>query len=483
MFSLTLSHALTHTRTRAQEGTLNLSAVTTVVDGSKLGGQLEVAVDGGVSWRAAAGNPSLVCHAHARGVRVLPIVGPAKVPHQRHVPFDYHGLLSNATAVARAARELAALVAAAGYDGAEFDMEGLGAPYDKPHDPGFDYGAAYVGLIAATRAALRAAATGQAHASTYVTIGALNTSAKVEQPVFASYPLVQLARVTDGIFIMGYDMNKGHATCAGPNAPVDRLEAYVRGYLAAGVPAEKLILGIPWYGRHYFCNGTAPAASPAGSPSPSPCARSTCFCGSPGHYAPYTGVPSLWHTRAKLRDAAATGCTRGWDEGAGSPWMDCPATAAAPRTQTWYDDANSTRLKVALAGRLGLGGVGAFSAEMAGDPTAAGNQEEDAVKAVWAALSSFGGGQRAGAAGAASSTSAAIGQGAGRVFNVLDFGAVGDNVTHDTAAVRSAALALRRAGGGTLLFPGGRTYLTGCFNLSSHSVVVIEPGATLVYAS
>jgi spore germination protein YaaH len=451
---------------------LNLSVVTTVVDGSKLGGQLEVAVDGKVSWRAAVGNPGLVCAAHARNVRVLPIVGHPKVPHQEHAAFDYHGLLSNATAVARAARELSMLVAAAGYDGVEFDMEALGAPYGKPHVPGgFDYGMAYVGLVAATRAALRAATT--AHATTFVTVGALNVSAQDEAPVFAAYPLVPLAEATDGIFIMGYDMNKGHDTCAGPNAPIDVLGAYVGGYIAVGVPPEKLILGIPWYGRQYYCNGTGTGLSviPA-------CTRSTCFCGSPGHYAPYEGVPSLWQTRARLRSARTTGCSRGWDERAGSPWMDCPATATVPRTQTWYDDENSTRLKVELADRLGLGGIGVFSAEMAGDPTTVG--DEEAVKAAWAALSRFNGRLVAPAPATDRVYSGVNTPALGGVFNVRDFGAVGNNVTYDTAAVRAAALALREAGGGTLLFPRDKTYLTGCINLSSHTTVVIEPGATVV---
>ena len=52
----------------------------------------------------------------------------------------------------RAAREIASLASLSGYDGAEFDMEGIGAPYEV--SPGFDYGSAYVGLINATRSAL-----------------------------------------------------------------------------------------------------------------------------------------------------------------------------------------------------------------------------------------------------------------------------------------------------------------------------------------
>jgi hypothetical protein len=68
----------------------------------------------------------------------------------------------------------------------------------------------------------------------------------------------------------------------------------------------------------------------------------------------------------------------------------------------------------------------------------------------------------------------------GGVFDVTKHGAVGDGKTYDTAAVRSAAAAATAAGGGTLLFPAPRTYLTGAFNVSSHTHVEIPPGATVL---
>ena len=67
----------------------------------------------------------------------------------------------------------------------------------------------------------------------------------------------------------------------------------------------------------------------------------------------------------------------------------------------------------------------------------------------------------------------------GQVFNVRHYGAVGDNTTYDTVAVRKAAGALAQAGGGTLLFPAGGNFLIGPLNISSHSTVVIEAGATV----
>ena len=60
------------------------------------------------------------------------------------------------------------------------------------------------------------------------------------------------------------------------------------------------------------------------------------------------------------------------------------------------------------------------------------------------------------------------------VFDVTDFGAVGDGVTDDTAAVRAAFAAAAAAGPATVRFPSARTFLTGAFNLSSDLVVSIE---------
>jgi polygalacturonase len=80
------------------------------------------------------------------------------------------------------------------------------------------------------------------------------------------------------------------------------------------------------------------------------------------------------------------------------------------------------------------------------------------------------------------------------VYDVRTFGAKGDGVTYDTAAVRQAAAAIATAGGGTLLFPSssqrqqGATnsssslsvYLTGAFNVSSNTYVEIQRGATVL---
>lgn len=60
------------------------------------------------------------------------------------------------------------------------------------------------------------------------------------------------------------------------------------------------------------------------------------------------------------------------------------------------------------------------------------------------------------------------------VFNVLDYGAKGDGKTYDTAAIRATFAAAGAAGGGVVLFPSGYTFLSGCFNVSGNTNVVVE---------
>jgi polygalacturonase len=64
-------------------------------------------------------------------------------------------------------------------------------------------------------------------------------------------------------------------------------------------------------------------------------------------------------------------------------------------------------------------------------------------------------------------------------FNVRAFGATGDGVQKDTAAIARAIAACAQAGGGVVEFPAGR-YLTGTIRLQSHIVLHVGPGATIL---
>ncbi len=67
------------------------------------------------------------------------------------------------------------------------------------------------------------------------------------------------------------------------------------------------------------------------------------------------------------------------------------------------------------------------------------------------------------------------------VFDVRDYGAVGDGMTLDTAAINQAVEACAIAGGGQVRFTPGR-YLSATIHVKNHITLLLEPGATLVGA-
>ena len=59
-------------------------------------------------------------------------------------------------------------------------------------------------------------------------------------------------------------------------------------------------------------------------------------------------------------------------------------------------------------------------------------------------------------------------------FDVTAFGAVGDGKTDDTAAVAKAVAAAAAAPPSTVLFPGGKVFLTGPLNMSSGMTLRVD---------
>ena len=67
------------------------------------------------------------------------------------------------------------------------------------------------------------------------------------------------------------------------------------------------------------------------------------------------------------------------------------------------------------------------------------------------------------------------------VFNVRDFGALGDGTNLDSPAIDKAINAAVEVGGGTVLVPAG-TYLSGSIHLQSNIHLLIDAGATILGA-
>jgi chitinase len=106
----------------------------------------------------------------------------------------------------------------------------------------------------------------------------------------------------------------------------------VREFLAAGVPSEKLVLGVPFYGHAWQAAGEYGPLYQPGRPAPG-------F--GPGAYS-------------VLRELASQpGWLRLWDDAAQAPWLWNPAR----RIFVSYEDPRSLRLKCRLVRERGLGGV------------------------------------------------------------------------------------------------------------------------------
>ncbi|PIA48521.1 hypothetical protein AQUCO_01400836v1 [Aquilegia coerulea] len=65
-------------------------------------------------------------------------------------------------------------------------------------------------------------------------------------------------------------------------------------------------------------------------------------------------------------------------------------------------------------------------------------------------------------------------------FSVIDYGAIGDGINYDTQYIQSAIDVCSASGGGHVIFPAGKTYLTATIYLKSGVILDIEKGARIL---
>ena len=176
---------------------------------------------------------------------------------------------------------------------------------------------------------------------------------------------VKVADIVDHIFLMGYDLHGPWDTSADFNAPLytpsgaspqgkSSIADSVQAYLDKGIPAEKLVLGMPLYGYAY--QGVSSQNN--------------------GLYSTYTSAKSVSYKTLKksyLNNTAYRQLRHG--------------TAQVPylygnKTFVSYDDAASLAAKAALARSQGLGGIGFWelSQDDGGELVAAANS---AFRSTW----------------------------------------------------------------------------------------------------
>jgi chitinase len=170
-----------------------------------------------------------------------------------------------------------------------------------------------------------------------------------------SFELAELATTLDFINLMGYDMGTAFSGVTSFNAPLredpaDPLDPKVRRwnsveggiayYRQQGVPAQKLVLGVPFYGRGFRVASAS----------------------NDGLYQPYSATfdPGNWRDiKAKLLGDPSW--QQHWHPVAATPWLFNPLE----HIFVSYEDPKSIGLRARLAKESGLRGV--FTWEITGD--------------------------------------------------------------------------------------------------------------------
>lgn len=267
--------------------------------------------------------------AHANGVRLtLTIQRFSWSAADRAVTV---ALLNDPAAIDLLAAQIAGEVVARGADGVNLDVE----PIPLGSETGF------LTLVREVRAALDAIRPGLSLTFDVTGNGDAVTTAAALAPGGA-----------DAALLMGYDFRTASARTTGSISPLGGPDAgideAIDRFVAAGVPPERLILGVPYYGRVWTTADSARHVAPLPRPvgGPSDWSRAVLYheaiAFAERYGALYDGVEqSAWTTYPKA-------------------WPSHPALGTRTR-QLWFDNVDSLRVKYGLVLGRGLRGIGIWA--------------------------------------------------------------------------------------------------------------------------
>ena len=269
---------------------------------------------------------SVINAAHASGARVVLTVQSfawtsAGVVRQK-------ALLGSSTARLNLARQIAAAIRDRGADGVNLDFEPIVSTYADE----------FTALVRSVRAQLNKIAPG--YQLTFDTMGWIG-----------NYPIVAATAPggADAVMVMGYDYRTASSDPVGSIAPIGGSGYDVGDTVAAyldRLPASKIILGVPYYGRAWStASNVVHAKNISGA-----------------KYGASTSV--VYGTAAQY----ATDHAWKWDATDGVAWTEyhrqnCTATYGCvnPVRQIYFDDARALGLKYDLVNRANLRGVGIWA--------------------------------------------------------------------------------------------------------------------------
>lgn len=315
-----------------------------------------VALFGGTGPEALAG----VCHGHSKNVRMVagaPLSNePADLRNSSYLDAFIDALLATVNGSALGVE----------LDGVNFDVEGplSGADAD-----------ALTAAVAKTAAAVKRAF----GAGFQVSVDVAWSPECIDG---RCYDFKGLADASDLLFVMAYDMRsqiKPPAPCvASANSPFPGVQEGLMAFERIGVPASKLVLGLPWYGYRYPClPGTAPDAVVC--PITHVPFRNVSCSDAAGREFCFADVKRL------LRNGTSRPYT--WDADLAAPTFNRVEGADAT-VQYWFDDPRSLALKVEYARAQGLRGVGSWNVDCLAYNSSDPIEREDTI-AMWEAMARF----------------------------------------------------------------------------------------------
>ena len=180
-------------------------------------------------------------------------------------------------------------------------------------------------------------------------VHAANPNYKVSMALYAvdwgtSFDMPALNAVVDNFIIMGYDYYYSGSTTAGPGAPLYNfqtsynytLSRSITYYLKQGASANKLLLGLPWYGREWETTAsTAPSATTGNFTS------------------------SRTFSYVKNNPATYSAANKRWENNSFNPYYSYVSGGA--NRQCWIDDAYSMGRKFDMVNQRGLAGIGIWA--------------------------------------------------------------------------------------------------------------------------
>jgi chitinase len=238
------------------------------------------------------------------------------------------------------ARSAVAFMVRYGFDGVDIDWEyptggGMGGNIERPEDADN-----FVKLLAEVRAQIDAQ--GERDGRQYLLTIALGSDASAYEPL----DWTQLIPLLDWVNVMTYDMSGAWSEVTGFNAPLydssanpvegGSTDSTMSGLLALRIPPEKLVIGVPFYGRGW-----------TGVPTTNN-----------GLHQRYDGLPDGTFEAGAFdyQDLAANYLDRFeryWDDTAKVPWL----FDAENGTMITYDDPESMTYKAEYVREHGLGGI------------------------------------------------------------------------------------------------------------------------------